>query len=367
MPSKYVYDTVWSLLNGWTPSAPTGEPGVATLAGPLISGDLEITFSTLSATPSAPSIVSVYPLDAAADVYLDSEVFVLFDKDMAPATITSGNLVLTDSLLAPVSATVSYDATTRLARIVPDVLLSASETYTLTIGVGVTDTGAVPLPAEFSSSFTTGTASISASEILGTLPHAGASSAAADGQVHILFSVAMDSSTITEYTVTVQPESELLPVPSTVSYDAATKIATSAPDTSYPSLDITVRVLGGTLPTVLDTQGNVFAQLPEPPEPWVTVHFPPADERQASLGPFNSAKRWREEGEVVILICVPSGSGSDNAYAWAEEIRTLFRGKQPNHVTFRGVDPPAAAWMDEPRGNWFALAVSARYLYDQCV
>ena len=77
----------------------------------------------------APTLTSVAPRDNAAGVALDANVEAGFSEAMDASTITDSTFTLTlDG--TPVSATVSYDPTTKKATLNPNTALQADETYT---------------------------------------------------------------------------------------------------------------------------------------------------------------------------------------------------------------------------------------------
>jgi Domain of unknown function (DUF4082)/Bacterial Ig-like domain len=77
---------------------------------------------------------------------------------MAPASITATSFLLRDPSANVVPATVSFDASTDTARLVPNASLLNSTTYTVVVkggAGGVTDTAGNPLASDFTSTFTT--------------------------------------------------------------------------------------------------------------------------------------------------------------------------------------------------------------------
>lgn len=93
-----------------------------------------------------PGVVSVFPLDGATNVRLDTPFQVTFDEPMGHM----GSIAAVPA--APGGA--SYDAPTRTVTVKPSELLECNTTYTLTAS-GATDLAGNGLPAPFTWSFTT--------------------------------------------------------------------------------------------------------------------------------------------------------------------------------------------------------------------
>ena len=127
---------------------------------------------------------------------------------------------------------------------------------------------------------------------------------------------------------------------------------------------------------VIDTE-NVFNSTEvggDPIEEWATMLDAQAFETQASLGSPGD-QRWREEGSIMLIVFVPSGSGTARALELAEQLRALFRAKQIDDgaggetIVFRSVDPPDTVLpssVDASSGAWFGYAVDATYYCDFC-
>ena len=85
---------------------------------------------------TTPSVSSVAPSDGARGVALDGNVEAGFSEAMDASTITDSTFTLTlDG--TPVSATVSYDPTTKKATLNPNTALQADKTYTAKVKGGV--------------------------------------------------------------------------------------------------------------------------------------------------------------------------------------------------------------------------------------
>lgn len=110
-------------------------------------------------TPPAP--VSTSPAGTSTGISPGAAVTATLSKAMEPSTINDAtvNLVGPDSTAVP--ATVTYDATTKSVKLLPNRSLSASTTYTVTIKGGVNgakDLSGFSLNADYAWSFTTAAA-----------------------------------------------------------------------------------------------------------------------------------------------------------------------------------------------------------------
>ena len=95
---------------------------------------------------------------AQSGVGLNTKVSVTFNEAMNASTINTNTITLRDSLLNPVSATVSYNASSFTAVLTPSGPLAYSTTYTATVKGntgGVTDTVGNSLASDLIWSFTT--------------------------------------------------------------------------------------------------------------------------------------------------------------------------------------------------------------------
>jgi hypothetical protein len=89
----------------------------------------------------APRISAVAPVDGADDVSPTTAVTARFDEPMNASTINGNTFRLREPGGALVSADVTYDATTRTAKLAPQAALARSTTYTATVQ------GGLPAPA----------------------------------------------------------------------------------------------------------------------------------------------------------------------------------------------------------------------------
>jgi hypothetical protein len=110
--------------------------------------------ATYAADTTPPSVTSTSPANGATGVSQGANVTATFSEGMDPSTITTSSFFLLDSSNAIVAATVSYDASSRVANLKPNAAFTASATYAATITTGVTDLAGNALTANHSWSFT---------------------------------------------------------------------------------------------------------------------------------------------------------------------------------------------------------------------
>jgi hypothetical protein len=104
-----------------------------------------------------PSVTETSPTADATDVPRSSRVTATFDEPLNPASVTATTFTLRDPQGQGVTATVSYDATTRTAELRPTASLAFDTQYTATLKAGaqgVKDTAGNPLAAEKTWKFT---------------------------------------------------------------------------------------------------------------------------------------------------------------------------------------------------------------------
>lgn len=116
---------------------------------------------------------------------------------------------------------------------------------------------------------------------------------------------------------------------------------------------------------------NQFSEPPQDLSPWLTIMYLSAIEQQPCLGPLDSnTVRKREIGNFNVIVFVASGTGTDVALQYAEDVRNLLRGQRGadlNGVKLGTVDPPDTAIPSQAQssqGNFFGYAVSCEYEYD---
>jgi hypothetical protein len=101
---------------------------------------------------------------------------------------------------------------------------------------------------------------------------------------------------------------------------------------------------------------------PKDGSPYLLLQFPFSDEERTTFGAPGS-NVYREEGAFRLLVHVETGSGAEQGRQFADELETLFRGKQ-----FGGVETfaPQSASSDDDNdnGQYFIYAVAVPYRFD---
>jgi hypothetical protein len=105
----------------------------------LTQAEIQTDMNTPIQDNTPPVVTSVSPSNGATGVNLAANVTATFNEAIDAATVNSSTFELRDSTSALVSATVSYDSTSRTATLDPTENLIPGATYTATIKGGVTD------------------------------------------------------------------------------------------------------------------------------------------------------------------------------------------------------------------------------------
>ena len=110
------------------------------------------------ADTTPPSLSGMSPAIGATGVSTSTTVAATFSEAMNAASISASTFVLRDSANTVVPATISYNASTRVATLTPSQALAASQSYTSTIvggSAGVRDTAGNAMIGNYVASFTT--------------------------------------------------------------------------------------------------------------------------------------------------------------------------------------------------------------------
>ncbi|MBI9107907.1 MAG: Ig-like domain-containing protein [Spirochaetales bacterium] len=120
---------------------------------PLVS----VIESEVAVAVTPPEVSSVFPEGGSANVAVSTNfISIEFTKSIAPATVSSSSIIVTDSSGVKVSG--SWTVNDKTVTFTPNGLLSYSETYTITVTEALLDTDANPMAETYSWSFTTGIA-----------------------------------------------------------------------------------------------------------------------------------------------------------------------------------------------------------------
>jgi len=115
-------------------------------------------FTSVTPDTTPPTITAKTPTPGSAGINVGTPVTATFSEFLRTSTINSSTFVLKDSGGNTVPATVSYDPSTNVATLLPQIALQYGATYTATVkggAGGVTDYVGNPLAADVSWSFTT--------------------------------------------------------------------------------------------------------------------------------------------------------------------------------------------------------------------
>jgi hypothetical protein len=169
---------------------------------------------------TAPTIGSVRPASNAVSVATATNCTVTFSEPMNSATITPATFTLKLGTIA-VAGTISYLGTT--ATFTPTAALASNTSYTGTVTTGVKDAAGNALAANYSWTFTTVSAAVTdviPPTVLSSIPISNATVVAVNVAPSVIFSEAMNSTTITSSTFTLKQGTT--PVAGTVTYSGNT-------------------------------------------------------------------------------------------------------------------------------------------------
>jgi Domain of unknown function (DUF4082)/Bacterial Ig-like domain len=259
--------TSWSY--SWTPTA----AGAVTIRSRAVddSGNLQGTPASVSVTvgtggggadTTPPTISARSPASAATGVSQTANVTVTFNEAMDASTISTGTFELRDAANALVSATVTYDAATRVATLNPTPTLAVQAVYSVRVRGGgtdprVKDVAGNALVADSIWSFTT-SGDATPPTISARSPTSGATGVSRTANVTVTFNEAMDAATISASTIELRDPANAL-IAAVVSYSATTRVATLNPTPTLAALTAyTVTVRSGAS-GVKDLAGNALA------------------------------------------------------------------------------------------------------------
>jgi len=203
-------------------------------------------------SPAAPLVVSTVPANGATGVLVTQVLTATFNETMNAATLSASTFTLTKAGGTTVTGTVTYSGMT--ATFTPNSALAGSTLYTATITTGAQDPAGNALTSNVVWTFTTVTLPV----VTATVPLGGAVNVALNQKLTAAFSQAMNAATV------IAPGTFSLAVagaggaqaPGTVTYAAATSIATFAPTANLlPSTTYTAIIST----SAQDSAGNSLA------------------------------------------------------------------------------------------------------------
>jgi PKD repeat protein len=129
--------------------------GVKDAAGNPLDADYIWTFTTgMVPDLKAPTVDSTYPLNAAAGVYIITNIAATFSESMDPTTINTSTFNLTYDT-ADIDGQLTYEDSSKTAFFYPDSDLELLTNYTARITTGVKDVAGNPLDTDYTFSFVT--------------------------------------------------------------------------------------------------------------------------------------------------------------------------------------------------------------------
>jgi methionine-rich copper-binding protein CopC len=236
--------------------------GVKDLAGNSLAAQFTSTFTTIGVTDNtAPTIVSRTPAIGATGVATTTAVTVTFNEAMDASTINTTTISLKPTAGGSnIAATVvcNSPAPCLTGTLTPTVPLLNNTNYTVTVTTGVKDVAGNALAAQATWTFTT-IADTTAPTVTVTSPLNLATGVAVSSTITVTFNEDMDPTTLngTLTNFTVKTTAGSIPVAGTVSYNAATRVATFTPTANLAagSTNYTVTVTSG----AKDLAGNGLA------------------------------------------------------------------------------------------------------------
>jgi hypothetical protein len=240
-------------------------------------GGGEWTGHWLPGDQTAPTVISVVPVNNAVNVAITTKITATFSKDMDPLTISTATFTVQTfgPPLGPIIAgTVAYNATTRTATFTPTIpaTLTASTKYQATITTGAKDLVRNALAANYVWVFTTGAAPDTIRpRVSSTIPLNGSVVAPTNAAITAIFTKNMAPATLNTpaTSFTVMNTTTGIPVAGTVTYAVGSRTATFTPAAPLTAGDLytaTIKGTGASPATDTVIPGNALAgnQLPLP-------------------------------------------------------------------------------------------------------
>jgi|GEM_PF-3767421 len=206
-----------------------------------------------SSDTTSPTVISVVPTEGATNVSVGTTVGISFSEAMDSSTITTTNINVVNGAIN-IAGTVSLNADKTTATFTPTSALSNSTVYTVTVAKGVKDLAGNSMTGDKIWNFTTGVAAdTTPPTIVSMVPAAGATNVDVGTVVTIVFSEAMDSSTLTPSAINLY--NGAVAVAGSVFVSADKKTATLTPSASLAASTLyRVAITNG----VKDTAGNMM-------------------------------------------------------------------------------------------------------------
>lgn len=111
---------------------------------------------------------------------------------------------------------------------------------------------------------------------------------------------------------------------------------------------------------------NQESLVPDDGSAFLVLEFPPVgNENQITIGPQGS-RIFREEGAILLTLCIPLGIGLDATTPWLtrfDALRAAFRGQQFGYLNTQAATP-AHENGDSDHGAYYELASAISYYFD---
>jgi hypothetical protein len=224
------------------------------LAGNPLASNFVWHFTTGAAADiTAPTVVSVDPLNNETGVATNKHIAATFSEAMDPLTITTAQVTVTSPGPVSVSGTVSYVGTTMT--FTPTVALAPSTVFTVTITTGAKDLAGNALASNFVWHFTTGVApDITAPTVTSTNPLNLQTGVFINKAVTAVFSESMDQLTLGSNYKLEGPGNSL--VSGLIGYDSLTNTVTFTPSANLAINTTYTATITGGINGVKDLAGN---------------------------------------------------------------------------------------------------------------
>jgi methionine-rich copper-binding protein CopC len=271
----------------YTAALTGGASGIKNLTGTPLATTPAWSFTTAAAggppaDTTVPTVTAQSPAASAAGVAVDANVTATFSKAVQGVSGTS--FTLKAGTAPNVSATVSYNATTRVATLDPTANLAAGTQYTVTLTDGIKDTADNAL-AVTSWTFTTAAAADTAAPtVTARTPATNATGVAIGGAVTATFSEPVQGASPTTFRL--RRTGTSTDVAAAVTFDATTRVATLKPNAPLgANTQYTATLTGGTT-GIKDMSNNPLTSVswtfttgaaPDTVAPTVTARTPSAN------------------------------------------------------------------------------------------
>jgi|GEM_PF-522117 len=235
--------------------------GVKDLADNALGSNYTLNFTTesfLDLTP--PQVTSVSPANGATAISANTTIQVSFNEDMQPASISTTSIELRDNAATLIPATVSYNATTRTATLIPSAHLGYLAVYNVKVksgSSGVKDDAGNALSADYNSSFTT-EADMVAPTVTQAIPAPGTTGVSVGTSVNATFNEGMSPASLTTSTIELRNAANQL-VPFTINYYSGTFTVSLTPTAALAYNTTYTATLKGGTSGVKDAVGNALA------------------------------------------------------------------------------------------------------------